>query len=382
MRRATTVVGNVLLGIAVLVTALMVLSIREFRPVSGADAMGLVIFPMILSVRWLAIAGALAIAVSRGAFAWVSPTRGVQAAALGVFHLAAGAASLASVLGATGAHSGALRPWAVVLSAVVPAIVIVLAVIGVNAGEHAAVPPLVGRVLAAVLLMAVAWGGFTMWRFERADRAVREASLAEAEAERARWLQTNRDKLRQMSPEAPLIEWLPWLDGSVEELVTPALAAIRARPALTRELDAMLRSEDAPRALQFMWLWMPDPPAELAPAVRDAVVALVPWALQSLEAPLRAAPGVDPGDEGDEYPPRRPVDLSSACQAAIVLADKYESTGLDFAGPVTALLRALETKALPEEQLGSDPTYQPRAYLRDWLARKAAASRGNGREQA
>jgi hypothetical protein len=215
-----------------------------------------------------------------------------------------------------------------------------------------------------------------MWRFDRADRATQAAGQAAAQAERARWMQAQRAKLQQMSPEAPLIDWLPWLDGSIEELVTPAVAAIRARPALTSELDAMLRSEDAPRALQFMWLWMPDPPVELAPAVRDAVVGLTPWALRSLETPANTAPLTAPGEQGDEYPPRRPVDLSSACQAAIVLADKYEATGLDFRGPVTALLRALETKALPEEQLGSDATYQPRAYLRDWLARKEAYHSG------
>jgi hypothetical protein len=176
-----------------------------------------------------------------------------------------------------------------------------------------------------------------------------------------------------MSPQAPLAEWLPWLDGSIEELVTPAVNAIRARPALNQELEAMLRSDDAPRALQFTWLWMPDPPAELAPAVRDAIVALPPWALRSLDESRHAGSGREAGADRDDYPPRRPVDLSSACQAAIVLADKYAETGLDFRGPIEDFLRALESRALPEEQLGSDPTYQPRAYLRDWLARRAAA---------
>jgi hypothetical protein len=368
--RAVTVIGNLLLGLAALVTGLMALSVSEFHPVSGPDAMGLIIYPMILSVRWLALAGALGIGVSRGAFAWLAPARGVQGVAIGAFHLAAGAASLASVIGAFGAHSAEVRPWAVVLSVVVPAVLVIVAASGVNAGGRVPMPARGARVAAAVLLAVVAWGGLTMWRFDRADRASQAASQAEAQAERARWMQAQRDKLQRMSPQAPLIEWLPWLDGSIEELVTPAVGAIRARPELTRELEAMLRSEDAPRALQFMWLWMPDPPRELAPAVRDAVAGLAPWALRSLETPRPASDGsVRGGDEDDDYPPRRAVDLSSACQAAIVLADKYKDTGLDFRGPVADLLRALETKALPDEQVGSDPTYQPRAYLRDWLAR-------------
>lgn len=372
MSRVSAVLGTVLVGLAGLVTALMVLAVSELRPVAGADAMGLVVFPLVLSVRWLALAGALLIAVSRGGFAWLAPGRATQALVILAFHLAAGAASLASIFGAVGPHSAELRPWAVVLSVVVPAAVIAAAAIALNAGERTLVPPLAARVAGGVLLAVVAWGGVTLWRFDRADRGERAASLAAAEAERARWMQTQRDTLQRMSPQAPLAEWLPWLDGSIEELVTPAVNAIRARPALNRELEAMLRSDDGPRALQFMWLWVPDPPAELAPAVRDAIVALPPWALRSLDESRQAGPGRDAGPDGDDYPPRRPVDLSSACQAAIVLADKYADTGLDFRGPIEDFLRALESKALPEEQLGSDPTYQPRAYLRDWLARRAA----------
>ena len=370
MSRTTALLGNVLVGLAGLVTALMVLAVSELRPVSGADAMGLVIFPVVLSARWLALAGALLIGVSRGGFAWLAPGRGTQTLVLLAFHLAAGAASLASILGAVGPHSAELRPWAVVLSVVVPTVLVIVAASGINGGGRVLVPARAARVAAAVLLAVVAWGGLTMWRFDRADRASQAASQAEAQAERARWMQAQRDKLQQMSPQAPLLEWLPWLDGSIEELVTPAVAAIRARPALTRELEAMLHSEEAPRALQFMWLWMPDPPRELAPAVREAIAGLPGWALRSLETPRAASEGsVGADDGGDDYPPRRAVDLSSACQAAIVLADKYKDTGLDFRGPIADLLRALETKALPDDQLGSDPTYQPRAYLRDWLAR-------------
>jgi hypothetical protein len=109
--RATTVVGNVLIGLASLVTVLMGLAVSELRPVSGPDAMGLVIFPMVLTVRWLALAGALTIAASRGAFAWLASSRATQVLAVGTFHVAAGAASLASIFGAVSAHSAELRPW-------------------------------------------------------------------------------------------------------------------------------------------------------------------------------------------------------------------------------------------------------------------------------
>ena len=134
----------------------------------------------------------------------------------------------------------------------------------------------------------------------------------------------------------------------------------------------MLRAPgEAPVALRFLWLWMPDPPASLADPIHEAIAGLPAWAERHITARAGAAPVGANGETGapDDLPRERPVELSDMAQAAIVLADKYAQSGLDFVTPIRAFDEVLTRHALPEEQLGSDITYQPRSYLETWLER-------------
>ena len=113
-------------------------------------------------------------------------------------------------------------------------------------------------------------------------------------------------------------------------------------------------------------------------AVHQGVSGLPAWAERQLGASVAPAPVDDDEGEasGDRWPAARPVDLDDMAQAAIVLADKYRESGLDFVTPIAAFDDVLRQHALPEEQLGADATYQPRAYLETWLRQRASRAPG------
>ena len=200
------------------------------------------------------------------------------------------------------------------------------------------------------------------------------AAQARADADHARWLAEQQRKLAALAPNAPLREWLPWLDVSRDDLREPALAAVRRRPTLEPDLAGMLRGTEASRALRFLWLWMPAPPASLAVPTRDAVASLPAWADRYLASPPSPPPPGPIDNTPVVFPPENPVDLSDMTQAAIVLADAYRSSGPDFTTPIRAFAATLQHHALSPEQFDADPTYQSRAYLDAWRGRPAAAT--------
>jgi len=360
------IVANLLLGLASLLTCLVVFLVADARHAAGADAMGLVVVPMLLAPRWLAIAGAAAIAGSRLAFGWLHPSRAGQITIALLWLILVGAASFGSVMLAFGPDSRAFKPWAFALAVLVPACTIAAVAIAINGSKGS---PVAWRVGAGVLTAVVAVGGAVMLRNEWAREREIRASLSAADAERQQWLETQRQALRSLSPDAPLREWLPWLNVAIDELRDPALAAVRARPTLEQDVAEMLRGPEAPEALRFMWLWMPDPHASLAAPARAAIASLPAWA-EGVMAAAAATPddrGAEPATKREQFPPVQPVDLSDMAQAAIVIADKYRGSGEDFVTPVRALADALDRHKLPEERLGEDVTYQPRAYLDTWL---------------
>ena len=364
-----TILLYLLLGLASLLTLPVVLLVIDARHAAGANAMGLVMVPMLLAPRWLALAGAVAIACRRSALGWIHPSRAWQAVVAFGWLALSGAASIASVMMAYGPDSASFKPWAFALAVVVPVCVVAGTVmaIGGPSGSNAA-----WRLAAAAVSLVVVSGGATMWRAEwMREREVRAAAAA-ANDEQQRWLAAQRRALQALSPQAPLREWLPWLNASIDELRDPALAAVRARPTLEQDVAAMLRAPgEAPVALRFLWLWMPDPPASLADPIHEAIAGLPAWAERHIAARAGAAPVGANGETGapDDLPRERPVELSDMAQAAIVLADKYAQSGLDFVTPIRAFDEVLTRHALPEEQLGSDITYQPRSYLETWLER-------------
>lgn len=369
-----TVVAYVLLAIAAVLTLLVALLVGDARHAAGSDAMGLVIVPLLLAPRWLSIATALALSARQSALRWISESRGVQAGVSVAWLALAGIASFASVIMAYGPHSAAFKPWAFVLAVGVPGMVIV-GIAAVCTRGRAADGRLdrQWRVAAGVLSAVVAAGGVAMGRVAIEDERALRAAAAAATAESQRWHAEQRRKLESLSPDAPLRDWLPWLNVSIAEFREPALAAVRARPTLEEDLAQMLRGDEAPLALTVLWLWMPEPREALAGPAHDAIATLPAWADRELSAPPAPVPATA-GEAGPhEFPPPLQADLWQVSQAAIVVADRYRGSGFDFVSPIRAFSETLERHALPEDQFGADPTYQPRAYLREWLKDKPAS---------
>lgn len=362
-------VANALLGVAVLLSLPTALLVADARHAAGADAMGMVVVPMLLAPRWLAIAAALAIASWRSTLGWIHPRRGPQAAMGIAWHALAGMASFASVLAAYGPHSAAFKPWAFVLAVVVPLLAVAGTAASLNGwASTGAAARRSWRIAAGLVSLVVAAGGVAMARVEFADARRARAAHEAAEVAGERWRAEQQRKLDALSPEEPLRAWLPWLGVSHAEFREPALAAVRGRRALDDDLARMLRDEeDGPLALKFLWLWMPDTPASLAAPALDAIARLPTWAERELSRPPAEADGALATALPDEFPPPVQVDLSDMAQASIVIADRFRGSGLDFVTPIRAFADVLDRHALPEDQLGSDRTYQPRAYLRQWL---------------
>lgn len=362
------VLANLLLGVAAFLLLPNAILVSEARRVGGADAMGLIVVPLFVGAQWLALTGAGLVAAGHGRLAWVHRERPMQAFAGAAWITCCCATGFAAMLEAYGADSAFFKPWACVLTVGVPACLVVALAVHVNTG---ALPGTARawRLGAGVVSIVVACGATTLWWVDRAHRLVSEASRAAEEAEHARWLAEQRQRLAALPPDAPLGEWLPWLDAHPMEFSEAAIATIRARPTLERDVAAMLRGPDAPRALRFMWLWMPTPPPGLAAPTRDAIATLPAWAEAYLTAP--PTPEEGPGDDrAVPFPPDRPIDPDDMAQAAIVLADAFRASGLDFVTPIRAFEATLQRHALPEEQLGEDPTYQARGFLETWLSRR------------
>lgn len=369
-----TLLANTLLVLATLLALPIAVMVAEARAVYGADAMGLFIFPATQVPQWAALIGVVLIVAQRGQLEWLHASRPVQAAVGGTWLALLGVVAVLVGFMAYGPHTDVFKPWAFILAVVMPLVVIVALAVHVNGSASPA--PMAWRIGAICLSLVVVWGAFSMWRVELADERESAAVAARVDAEQARWMAEQHRKLAALSPTAPLQEWLPWLNVSQEELRNPALAAVRARPTLERDLAEMLRSNDAPRALRFLWLWMPRPPASLAAPTRDAIAALPVWAERFFATPPRQPPSDAPDGMPAVFPPDEPVDLSDMAQAAIVLADAYRATNLDFVLPIRAFAVTLQRHALPPADLGTDVTYQARAFLDTWLSGRSG-SRGN-----
>jgi hypothetical protein len=61
-----TILANALIGLSSLLTLLAGILVAEARVTSGPDTMGLIVVPLVLAPRWLALTGALSIAARRG----------------------------------------------------------------------------------------------------------------------------------------------------------------------------------------------------------------------------------------------------------------------------------------------------------------------------
>ena len=362
---AGTLMANLCLVVAALLLLPIAVMVFEARPVSGEYAVGLVLVPLLEVLQWLALTGALLIAAHRGRLAWLHHQRSVQAIVGGVWLGFLSVAATMVILTAYGPSSASFRLWSVMLALVVPAVTIVALAVHINSTN------VLGsasgwRAGATVLSLVIASCGFAMLQADRAKQGKRDIAQATEDSARSAWETALHRKFDALSPDAALAEWLPWLDVSDDALQKQALATVRRRPTLNRDVAAMLQSDHASLALRFLWLWMPSPPVELAAPTRDAIANLSTWSVDQIAK--QSAVRMDQAPRAPEpVPSAREVTLDDMAQAAIVLADAFRSSGLDFVTPIRAFASTLQRHALPDAQFADDVTYQPRAYIDTWL---------------
>jgi hypothetical protein len=337
--------ARLLLGVAGLSTLLLLPTFAELRPLSGPDAMGLVVVLAVMAARWISLAFAWGVAAHLGRVPWLAAGRAGQAAGVLLFHAAAGAASFGSLVLVTGPDSNAVRPWAWLFMLGIP--LFSMAAVGAAlTSRWERVPARFAKPAAAAMAVLVVWGGVSLWLTDRARAADTRAQQEATARDRQRLLDERLAALRTAAASAPFPELLRWLDGGEVAIVEEAARLIRARPTLTRDLAAMLAGPDAIRALRYVHLWMPGPPSELAVPAHDAIAR---WA----SSPMPSE-GVSPSPE-------------QACESVVAVATGFSSAGPDFATPMRAALRALDAHGLPEDRRGEDRTQPCRDYLRAWL---------------
>jgi len=364
------IAAGILLTIASAITLLVTQLVIDAHAVGGADAMGLIVVIAVLMAQWLTIVAAALFAARRGVLQWIHPSRVVQGVAASLWLVMLGVVSASTVVMAYGPDSEVMVPWAFGLAVVVPAALIagIVSALFLASTTARALP---WRAVALVITAGAAVGALQMFRLEARAESDTRAALDRAEQEGAQFNAARRTAFEALAPTAPLHDWLPWLQLS-DDTGQRAITAVRARPTLEQDVAAMLRSDEAPEALRFMWLWMPDARSGLAAPARDAIATLPEWAEHLLSMPVSPSGS----DDAAMVPSLRPADLSDLAQAAIVIADTYKDSGLDFESAVAAFSRTLDRHALPEERLGEDRTYQPRAFLNTWVKNRAATRSG------
>ena len=367
------IVARLLLALAAPITLVVARLVADAHPVSGADAMGFIVVIPVLMAQWTVLAGAVLITVRCGALGQIHASRLAQVGAALLWLAALGVTSSSAVLMSYGPHSDAMVPWAFGLAVGVPAALIVATAVSLRSASSGTSVARWWWFGGVVVTLVVGAGALQMFRLEHA--ASRDATMAAAvaEQERSEFNAARRSAFEALMPTAPLHDWLPWVELS-DDFGKLAITAVRARPTLDQDVATMLGSDEAPEALRFIWLWMPDRRSALAAPARDAIATLPAWAEHWLSMPPLSP--ASPVESPAPVPTQRPVDLSDMAQASIVIADIYKSSSLDFQTPIAAFYRVLERRALPEARLAEDPTYQSRAYLRTWLEGQAVMRGG------
>lgn len=349
-----TILGYVFLALALLCTVLYVPIAATIRPVSGPDGMGLIVLLILSLARWILLAAAVTIAATRGRFSWVHPSHGVQWFSLMFLLTASGGMELWSLDAATSGWFGReARPWVGAFAVAVPLVIVLLAASALSREPTALAGPSAHRVAAAgaVLLMVV--GAVVLGVKNNAGAKERRAYLAERQSEEERARNEKLAAFRALGATSPLRDWLSYTSESDDEIRNEAVESIRARPRLLEEVSEILQSDDPLPALRWLWLWTPRPPASYARPVYDAAVTLPDWARRIY----------------DDEDKTNDSDVSTACEALVVIAGAFQETDLDFRRPFEAIRAFLQSRALPEEQMSYDHTYQARAMLQYWFDR-------------
>lgn len=352
-----TIILAVVLALAFLMTLLFIPITVDIRPLSGPDAMGLAGVFFLALARALCILLVLSLVAARGGFAWIHPGRGVQAVVMLCALGCVVAMEIWAIDAATGWYGRAARGWVASFSLIAPTILILLAAAGLDRGRNLAVGTPAYRGAGAVVILLLVAGCADLARRNRVVARERRAHVAAMEAEQQRARDEKRAALHALDRNSPLQAWIAFTNDSDDDVREAAVDSIRTRPRLREELAAVLRGPDPLPALRWLWLWSHDRPAELAPALHDAAMRLPDWARDRYDDSERVNDG----------------DVSTACEALVVLAEEFEVHGVDYREPIEKLAAFLNSRALPEDQLGSDPTYQARAMVQYWFNRHPSA---------
>jgi hypothetical protein len=168
-------------------------------------------------------------------------------------------------------------------------------------------------------------------RRERVEREAVEARMA---------------ALKALPPDADLrrfIEFISDGDFGVRETVA---TLILARPTLVPDLAALLQSEDRVLALKCIWWRLSEPPRDLAGPFHECIASMPDWTRRTL-AVL------------DET---HATEVNWACEAIVILADRFVGAGQDFRPAIARLSELLE------KEYAFDG-FRSRALLQDWLKR-------------
>ncbi len=361
------VIGFLLVLVAAICTLLYIPISATIRPLSGPDAMELAGLVFLSLARFLCLAAALTIAAARGGFPWIHSSHGVQWIAVFLLLAASAGMELWSLVAATsGWYGEGARPWVAVFAVVVPLILGLFAVAALSQGRLIPLGAMTLRAGAGAILLLMLTGVVVIGIRYRAGVQERREHVAALEQERARARNEKLAAFGALALASPLIDWLAYTSDSDDEIRDAAVRSIRERPRLHDELAQILRGDDPLPALRWLWLWTPSPSSALAQPVYDAAAGLPEWARGLY----------------DDEDASNDSDVATACEALVVIADSFERPAIDFRGPFEKMRAFLDSRALPEEQMGSDKTYQARSMLQYWFDRHGTNAGGTpGREE-
>ena len=281
-----SVLANVLIVMAVLLTA--GLGYFLSLPTPGApDRAGLaVVLPILQTPRWICLAFLMSLCVARGAFAWPAGRSGQYFVVLAV-HVLLGIVAVVctAILMDQNSQSTKVSHWvgylAQVPAFVMPLLQMIFAAWILNPALRGNLDPRTvrtvnNRAIASFALLLIGLGviatiavlnGLARDARERAQNPTLEKTK-EIPKEIA-----DEQRFRGLTPDAPISEWLPYTTyGTPEERKNSALTALAQRPRLVEELSTELASENWDRVKQALYaieLLPPAPPAGLAEPFHD-----------------------------------------------------------------------------------------------------------------
>lgn len=274
--------ANILLAIAALLTAWLGFSYLLPLPAGPDRAMiGLGCF-FIQTPRWICLAIVLGLCVARGAFSWPGD-RAAQYLLIFTTHLLLGLGAICAGLAGLGMTAGVSTAMARILAlatVLVPAIQIAFAAWFLNPSLHSNLDPEGLRRMTNIALLVFAGtvlffgaAGARAYQLKCAYETERRAAFdADEKTREAQKAEAENKQFRALTPEAPLIDWILFLQSTTsQEHADVVRAAILQRPSLVADLRELISSRDARHAYEAMRFVSESrqPPVETVESVRE-----------------------------------------------------------------------------------------------------------------